>query len=148
MGKQLAEIHPALTMPGELPGTGKNLAALLDHVVKVDLTGEILHMVLGQLRLGVTQVHVTRAPLHEHRDHRRRLRPVNRRTWLKVKNTALQRGLGRCSQQTLLLHQGCHCQSAEPECLPGKEIATSEACHRGQPLFNVKKSIGTYQGLA
>gem|GEM_PF-4369768 len=148
MGKQLAEIHPALTMLGELPGASKKLATLLDHIVEVDLTGEVLQVVLGQLRLGVTQVHVTRAPLHEHRDHRRRLRSVNRGTWLQVKNTALEQGLGRCSQETFLLHQGCHCQSPEPECLLGKEITASEACHRGRPLFNVKKSIGTYQGLA
>ena len=146
--KQLTEVHPAFSVSGELPGTGKQLAALLNHVVEMNIPFQGLEMIFDQLRLRVAEIHVTRPALHEHRDHRSRLRLLDRRARHEVERAALQRRFGWRCEKAILLHQGSHRQAPKSKGLLGKKVTASQMRHRLRPLFDIQKSIGTYQRLA
>ena len=120
--QQFGNLGAALTVLGKFPGRSKELlAGPIDEAID-DLAGIFLARVLGQLRLGVQQVHVGGAAVHEHRDHGpsfgRRMRGLGREVELAI----LARHV-RSGQQLLLLEQPgqghtAHAQSVARQKLP------------------------------
>src|SRR5690606_24234626 len=81
-GHQFAQIHTTLTIFSEPPWTAKQFAAGLPGIVVLDVSRIGLQMQLIQHRLWIKHVDMTGSPLHEHRDHRRRLRLFGGSLWL------------------------------------------------------------------
>ena len=74
VGHQLAQLHAALAMLREFPRAAKQLGAGFGDIVVLDVAREGLQVPLSQLGLGVEQIDMAGAALHEHRDHRPCLR--------------------------------------------------------------------------
>ena len=67
---QIGHLDSTLTAWLKLPEAWQHLRAGLRRVVILDLPGKRLASVFPQHRLGIGQIHMARATLHEQRDHR------------------------------------------------------------------------------
>ena len=113
--EQLRDLGAALAPLRELPGRAEELLVrpvdeAINHVAAV-----LGPVVFGQLGLGVEQVDVRRPAVHEHRDHRRRLRGEVRGLRLEVHRQVLARLPGRLGQQPLLAQQVHQGERPDPE---------------------------------
>ena len=122
--KQFRDLGAALSVLRELPRAAEELLVRpLDEAVN-DVATVLGPMMFGQLGLGVEQVDVRRPAVHEHRDHRRRLRSEVRRLRLEIKRQVLAGLLGRLGQQPLLTEQVRQGKrpDAEAECMLAREL--------------------------
>ena len=105
MGEQLADLRARLSAGAELPRAPQQpLARPVDEAVG-DLAA-IFHAVeLLKLRLGIGEVHVGRAAMHEQRDHRRGPRLGMRGAGAEVAEGGLERRLGWICQQPFLTEE-------------------------------------------
>jgi hypothetical protein len=101
--QQLAHIHAALAVFLEFPLRPHDLAAGSGGIVVFDLTGEFLAIELHQLGFRIKQIHMARAALHKHRNHRLRLAKAVRHLRLEVE--MLGRSAFRSGQKPLFLQQ-------------------------------------------
>ena len=110
--KQFRQIHPAFAMLGKLPGTSENSSTRLGRVIVLDLTLELGPIQTIQFWLGIEQIHVTRSPLHEERDHGRRFGRDKRGLGQDIKRRLLEIGLNGGSVPAFGIHAG-DCQAAD-----------------------------------
>ena len=128
--QQLADLGAALAVLLKLPRAGQHLGAGVGGVVVFDLAGEFLAVELVELGLGIEEIDLARAALHEHRDHRLRLRGVRRLLRQQIVMRSLERRLFRRAEQAILLQQPGEAKGAEVEAARGEEMAAAQAAGR------------------
>ena len=103
--QKFAHIGAAFAVLRELPRRAKQFLTGSIGEAEDDLTAVVLAVVFGQLGLRVEQVHVSRTAVHEHRDHRRRLRREVRCARLHVARLIVLRFDGRSCEQPFVAQQ-------------------------------------------
>ena len=100
--EQFRDFGATLSMSTELPGAAEQLFARTIHKAEGDLAVVILTVMFGQFGFGVEQIHVGRAPMHEHRDHCGRTRCRPGRSLLEIIRLVLVRFPWRGGEQTFV----------------------------------------------
>ena len=123
VGQQFGDFGTALTMFFELEGTGQQLSAGRVGEAECDVALVRLAVVLGELGLGIQQVDVRRAAVHEERDHRLGLWRKVGRLGPQVERRRIVRLGRRLGQQFLFGQQPSQGHAADAECLVGQKLA-------------------------
>ena len=98
-------VRAAFSIILKLPRAAENLLTRAADVVVLHLAREVLAVHFRQGRLGVQQVDLAGAALHEKRDHRRRRRRIGGRLWFERVHLRLQRGFDRRRPRRVALQQ-------------------------------------------
>jgi predicted DNA-binding antitoxin AbrB/MazE fold protein len=104
----------------------QHLGARLGRVVIDDRAGERLPVVARHAGLGIEQVEMARAALHEHRDHRPRLRLEVRPLRRQIEPALLELRPAGSAEESVLVQEPGQGQAADAEGGPGKEVAAGE----------------------
>ena len=123
VGQQFAEIHAALAVLLELPRAAEELAAGFVSKAVLDVAGVVHAVAALQLGLGVCEVHVARAAVHEEGNHRLGPGRKVRLLGLQIKPTLSARDVLGRAEQFLTLQQPRQRQAANAHGVAGKELA-------------------------
>ena len=138
--QQLAEVHAALAVFLEFPRAAEEFAAGLVGEAVMDIAA-IVHAVTAlQLRLGIDEVHMTRAAVHEQRNHCLGLGREVRLLGLQVKAALPARDVLGCTEQFLPLQQPRQREAADTHRVAGEELAAGVA---GEKFVHAKISFTT-----
>ena len=111
--QQLAEIHPALAVFLEFPRAAEQVAAGFVGEAVMHVAAVLLAVETRQFRLGIGEIHVARAAVHEERNHRLRLRSVVRLFWREVERLFSTRNRRRSGEQFVAVQQPAQRQAAD-----------------------------------
>ena len=110
------------------------VAGAIDEAER-DLPGVILSAALAQFRLGIEQIDMTWAAVHEERDHRFRVRPERRHLGLQIERDRAARHGGRRGQKIFLPQQPGQGDTADAHGITGQETPA-------RPWLRGKRSVG------
>ena len=102
MWQEFGDFCAALPVRAEFPRTAEQLFAGSIHEAEDHFAAVVLPMMFGQFRLGIQQVHMSRSPMHEHRNHRVGARSKLRLPPLQIVRLIVFRLTRGRSQQTLV----------------------------------------------
>ena len=128
VGYQLAHFDAALAMLGEFPWGPHHFPAGPRGIVIFHFAGKVLAIVLRQHGFRIEEIHVARAALHEHGNHRLRLAKGVGGFREIVKMLALAEPGVR--EQALLLEQQGEGDGAQPV-IPGEELSAGKSWTSG-----------------
>lgn len=106
-GDEFAQFHSGLSVSGEFPGRAEEFRAGLGGIVVLDVSSEGLHVSFCEFGLGIEEVDLAGAPLHEHGDHGLCLRFARRGLGFEIECGAFEFGFCGSSGAAIAVQQPC-----------------------------------------
>ena len=134
VGQQLGDLRTALTVLLELPRAAHERLAGAIHKTELHVAAVLLAAALRELGLGIGQVHVRGATVHEHGNHGPRLRRELRRLGPRVEGMRWRRfGCGR-REQIVLRQQRSQRHAPHAHGIAGKILSAGDWVVRGHVI--------------
>ena len=138
VGQEFAEIHPALAVFLELPRAAEKFAAGLVGKAVMDIAA-IVHAVTAlQFGLGIGEIHVAWAAVHEQGNHRLGPGHVMRLFGLKVKTALPARDVLGRAEQFLALQQPRQREAADTHRVADEKLAAVEKVVHAKSSFTTR----------